>query len=71
MTTTMLANDPATEIEIPDDAPIGARLRAALEDYLFVGGHKMTPQQAAARLSVAVRTVVRYHATLRELGVLL
>lgn len=42
------------------------RRQALIEDYQFIGGHKMSARQAAARLGVSKRTVERYRAILRE-----
>jgi hypothetical protein len=41
---------------------------ANIEDYLFIGGDRLTIGQAAARLGVTARTVVRYRAALRALA---
>ena len=44
-------------------------LRARLiEDYLFIGGDRMPARQAAERLGVCERTIVRYRRQLREEG---
>jgi arginine deiminase len=39
-----------------------------IEDYLFIGGDLLSARQAARRLGVSDRTVVRYRAFLRSLG---
>lgn len=39
-----------------------------IEDYLFIGGNRMTVPDAAARLGVTERTVHRYRAVLRNLA---
>lgn len=38
------------------------------EDYLFIGGPRMTDKAAAERLGVSERTVQRYRRELREAG---
>jgi predicted DNA-binding transcriptional regulator YafY len=40
-----------------------------IEDYLFIGGDRLSAARAAKRLGVSPRTVVRYRAALRELAV--
>ena len=42
----------------------GARI-GCIEDYLFIGGDRLSAARAAARLGVTPRTVVRYRAALR------
>jgi hypothetical protein len=42
-----------------------ARLLAGIEDYLFIGGDRMSQRQAAERLGVTMRTICRYRAYLR------
>ena len=37
-----------------------------LEDYLFIGGDRMSARQAALRLGVSTRTAQRYRKALRE-----
>lgn len=37
-----------------------------IEDYLFIGGDRMSAAQAAERLGVTCRTVQRYRAELRR-----
>lgn len=37
-----------------------------IEDYLFIGGDRMSLAQAARRLGVCQRTVSRYRTALRE-----
>jgi hypothetical protein len=37
-----------------------------IEDYLFIGGDRMSARQAAARLGVTPRTITRYRKVLRE-----
>lgn len=37
-----------------------------IEDYLFIGGPKMSARQAAERLGRSRRTIERYKAALRE-----
>jgi predicted DNA-binding transcriptional regulator YafY len=44
-----------------------ARL-SRIEDYLFIGGHKLTQSNAAARLGVTVRTIQRYRQALRTMA---
>jgi predicted DNA-binding transcriptional regulator YafY len=44
-----------------------ARL-SRIEDYLFIGGDRLSAARAAKRLGVSPRTVVRYRAALRELA---
>jgi hypothetical protein len=39
-----------------------------IEDYLFIRGDLLSAAQAARRLGVSERTVVRYRAFLRSLG---
>lgn len=39
-----------------------------IEDYLWVGGHRMSARQAARRLGVTERTICRYRATLHAAG---
>jgi predicted DNA-binding transcriptional regulator YafY len=39
-----------------------------IEDYLFIGGDRLSAARAARRLGVSPRTVVRYRAALRELA---
>jgi predicted DNA-binding transcriptional regulator YafY len=39
-----------------------------IENYLFIGGDKLSVTQAAARLGVTRRTVQRYRASLRAIG---
>ena len=36
-----------------------------IEDYLFIGGDRMSAAAAGRRLGVSQRTIVRYRATLR------
>ena len=40
----------------------------AIEDYLFIGGDKLSAAQAAIRLGVTRRTIQRYRAFLRAIG---
>ena len=37
-----------------------------IEDYLFIGGHRMPARLAAARMGVTKRTVERWRRYLRE-----
>lgn len=37
-----------------------------IEDYLHIGGDRLSARQAAERLGVSARTIVRYRAALRE-----
>ena len=37
-----------------------------IEDYLHIGGHRMSARQAARRIGVSERTVTRWRAVLRE-----
>ena len=39
-----------------------------IEDYLFIGGHRMPARLAAARMGVTRRTVERWRRYLRERG---
>ena len=45
-----------------------ARMLGGVEDYLFIGGDRMTQRQAAERLGVTMRTICRYRAYLRGHG---
>jgi predicted DNA-binding transcriptional regulator YafY len=45
-----------------------ARMLGGIEDYLFIGGDRMSQRQAADRLGVTMRTICRYRAYLRGLG---
>ena len=45
---------------------IHAKFLAGIEDYLFIGGDRMPARQAAGRLGVSTRTIVRYRAYLRR-----
>ena len=45
-----------------------ARFLGRIEDYLFVGGDRMSQRQAAERLGVTMRTIGRYRAFLRGTG---
>ena len=47
---------------------IHAKMLAGIEDYLFIGGDRMTQRQAAERLGVTMRTICRYRAYLRASG---
>ena len=38
---------------------------SGIEDYLFIGGDRMSAAAAAKRLGVSARTVARYRAVLR------
>jgi hypothetical protein len=52
--------------EIPDARPTAPLIReAGIENYLFIGGDRMSARQAAERLSVSMRTITRYRAVLR------
>jgi hypothetical protein len=42
-----------------------ARMLGGIEDYLFIGGDRMSQRQAAERLGVTMRTICRYRAYLR------
>jgi len=44
---------------------IHAKMLAGIEDYLFIGGDRMSQRQAAERLGVTMRTICRYRAYLR------
>jgi predicted DNA-binding transcriptional regulator YafY len=45
---------------------VWSEIRASrIEDYLWIGGDRMSASQAARRIGVSQRTVVRYRATLR------
>jgi hypothetical protein len=37
-----------------------------IEDYLFIRGHQMSAAQAAQRLGVTPRTIIRWRAVLRQ-----
>ncbi len=39
-----------------------------IEDYLFIGGPRITARTAAGRLGVTKRTIERYRAELRAAG---
>ena len=54
------------EAEEAREAAAPPQIDAALEDYQFVGGDKMSIREAAERLRVTTRTVVRYRERLRE-----
>ena len=45
---------------------IHAKFLGGIEDYLFIGGDRMTQRQAADRLGVTMRTICRYRAYLRR-----
>lgn len=45
---------------------IHAKFLSGIEDYLFIGGDRMPARQAAGRLGVSTRTIVRYRAHLRR-----
>lgn len=47
---------------------IHAKMLAGIEDYLFIGGDRMSQRQAADRLGVTMRTICRYRAYLRRDG---
>ena len=49
-------------------ANIGSRRQrvAGIEDYLFIGGDRLSNAQAAARLGVTKRTIERWRAVLSE-----
>jgi hypothetical protein len=47
---------------------IHAKMLAGIEDYLFIGGDRMSQRQAAERLGVTMRTICRYRAYLRGIG---
>lgn len=45
---------------------VWTEIRASrIDDYLFIGGDRMSAAEAARRVGVSPRTVVRYRATLR------
>ena len=54
------------EAEEAREAAAPPPVTAALEDYQFIGGDKLSIREAAERLSVTPRTVVRYRERLRE-----
>lgn len=43
-------------------------LDSMIEDYLFIGGHRMPARAAAGRMGVTKRTVERWRRELRERG---
>ena len=45
-----------------------ARMLSGIEDYLFIGGDRMSQRQAAERLGVTMRTICRWRAYLRGPG---
>jgi hypothetical protein len=57
-------------VKITDRFPNGRacqfRRVYGIEDYLFIGGDRMSARQAAARLGVTPRTITRYRKVLRE-----
>ena len=46
----------------------GGHLDSMIEDYLFIGGHRMPARAAAGRMGVTKRTVERWRRELRERG---
>ena len=54
------------EAEAAREAAAPPPLPPGLEDYQFIGGDNMTAKEAADRLRVTPRTVVRYRERLRE-----
>ena len=52
---------------VPTGAAMQRRKLDFIEDYLFIGGDLLSARQAAQRLGVSARTVVRYRAFLRSL----
>ena len=51
------------------EAAVAARMQQRLdriENYVFIGGPRLTARQAAERLGVSRKTIERYRATLRE-----
>ena len=71
----MTAADKREELEaaFPWSANPGAigqqeRMLSLVEDYIHIGGDLLSARQAAARLGVSARTVVRYRALLRSLA---
>ena len=44
------------------------RLLSHIEDYLFIGGDRMSAQEAAIRLGVSPRSVTRWRAVLRAVS---
>jgi len=42
-----------------------ARMLDGIEDYEFIGGDRLSARQAAERLGVTMRTIVRWRAYLR------
>jgi hypothetical protein len=47
---------------------IHAKMLGGIEDYLYIGGDRMSQRQAAQRLGVTMRTICRYRAFLRGIG---
>jgi hypothetical protein len=47
---------------------IHAKMLGGIEDYLYIGGDRMSQRQAAERLGVTMRTICRYRAFLRGIG---
>jgi len=45
---------------------VSAAREARIEDYLHIGGDQLTARQAAERLGVTTRSIVRYRAELRR-----
>jgi hypothetical protein len=48
----------------------GDHLDSMLDDYLFIGGHRMPARLAAVRMGVTKRTIERWRRELRSRGVL-
>jgi predicted DNA-binding transcriptional regulator YafY len=45
---------------------VWSEIRASrIQDYLWIGGDRMSASEAARRVGVTQRTIVRYRATLR------
>ena len=45
---------------------VWSEIRASrIQDYLWIGGDQMSAREAARRVGVTQRTIVRYRATLR------
>jgi predicted DNA-binding transcriptional regulator YafY len=64
----MSAADLAADVAWSAWPPAQARQRNRLngiEDYLFIGGNRMSAAAAAERLGVSARTVFRFRAALR------
>lgn len=49
----------------PCEAAIRRRRLDRIEDYLFIGGGRISAARAAERLGVSSRTITRYRAALR------